>query len=57
MKRRKFQQIRETRDARGQTVVHRTLVREFALEVMPPLTPKELENLGKVQAAAGLFSE
>jgi hypothetical protein len=39
-------------DARGQKIRKGRLIDEFAIEVLPPLTPKELEQLKKEQALA-----
>lgn len=38
----------------GQEHVEQSWAREFALEVLPPLTPEELQRLAATQAAAGL---
>lgn len=54
LKNKKFLSIRSYRDrlTNRQVQEHR-LVPEFALEVLPPLTDKELEDLAKAQLAAG----
>jgi len=52
MKRRQFQDIREVKK-NGQDTVVRRLVKEFALEVLPPLTEEELNLLKAAQAAHG----
>lgn len=38
------------KDDRGNSVRKGRLVNEFAIEVLPPLTPAELEELGRTQA-------
>lgn len=51
---RKFLNIRVVRDPRTRVErVESSYVREFALEVLPPLTEKELHDLAVAQAAAG----
>lgn len=52
MKEREFQQIK-TLKKNGQIVVETRMVREFALEVLDPLTKDELARLAAAQAAAG----
>lgn len=50
----KFLNIRTIRDRRtGATRVESSWVREFALEILDPLTPEELQRLAIAQAAAG----
>ncbi len=54
MQERKFLQIREVRDRKTGTVRPETVwVREFAIEILPPLTPEELKQLATAQIAAG----
>ena len=54
MQERKFLQIREVRDRKTGTVRPETAwVREFAIEILPPLTPEELKQLATAQIAAG----
>jgi hypothetical protein len=54
LKERKFLNIKTHRDrATGQIVVTQNWVPEFALEVLPQLTEKELRQLAAAQAAAG----
>lgn len=53
LKEREFLSIRSTERGNKVFQEHR-YVREFALEVLPPLTSAELADLAKVQAAAGL---
>lgn len=48
---RKFQQVK-TKRVKGQLVNESRMVKEFAIEVMPPLTEDELRQLGDRQAAA-----
>lgn len=51
---RKFNHIGSTKDkATGQTVVTSKWVKEFSLEVLPPLTAEELSKLATAQIAAG----
>lgn len=52
MKRRQFQQIR-TFKKNGQIRVEHSMVREFALEVLPQLTAQEIRQLAASQSAAG----
>ncbi|WP_421991633.1 hypothetical protein [Roseococcus sp.] len=54
---RKFLDIRTRRGSNGQPIVSQRWVREFSLEVLPPLTPEELRSLAASQAAAGLFAD
>lgn len=54
---RRFLNIRVIKDTRtGTNRVETTNAREFALEVLPPLTKDELKDLAIAQAAAGTFS-
>lgn len=53
---RKFLNIRILKAPNGTPVVKHEYVREFAIEVLPPLTQQELDKLAAAQAAAGLFS-
>ena len=50
---REFLDIKVTKDSRGREQVKTRSVREFALEILDPLTPKELASLAAAQAAAG----
>jgi len=51
---RQFLNIRTVKDQRtGTNRVETTLAREFALEILPPLTKEELERLATSQIAAG----
>jgi hypothetical protein len=51
---RKFQDIRTVKDKRtGVPTVTSRWVREYAVEILPPLTQEELTNLAIAQAAAG----
>lgn len=56
MKARKFLNIRVRKMSNGQARVEKSYAQEFALEVLPPLTPDELARLAASQAAAGTFS-
>ncbi|QDH84022.1 hypothetical protein KMC60_gp54 [Achromobacter phage vB_AxyP_19-32_Axy11] len=53
MKERKFLNIRVGKDRAGREKVETSWVREFAIEVLPPLTQDELDDLRKAQIAAG----
>lgn len=53
LKERTFVSIKTRKDAKGQTIVEHQNAREFALEVLPQLTPEELAQLSAAQAAAG----
>lgn len=55
MKARKFLNIRVIKDktGRGNDRVESNYVPEFALEVLPPLTEKEIKQLAQAQIAAG----
>lgn len=54
---RRFLNIRVIKDTRtGTNRVETNNAREFALEVLPPLTKDELKDLAIAQAAAGTFS-
>lgn len=51
---RRFQNIRSHKDKRtGQIKVETPWAKEFAIEVLPPLTQRELDQLAAAQAAAG----
>lgn len=56
MKERKFLNIRVRKGSNGQVRIEKSMAQEFALEVLPPLTPAELSRLANAQAAAGTFS-
>jgi hypothetical protein len=53
MKRRKFLNIRTRKGNGDQIIVEQNWVKEFAIEVLPPLTPEELKRLATAQLAAG----
>lgn len=53
LKGRKFLQIRTKKSRNGEITVSSNWVREFALEVLPDLTPEELKKLAVTQAASG----
>ena len=54
MKARKFLSIRTFKDKKtGRIDVKQSWAPEFALEILPPLTQKQLDDLAKAQAAAG----
>ena len=51
---REFLNIRTRKDKRtGTDIVETKWAREFAIEILPPLAPDELENLKQAQIAAG----
>lgn len=52
LKDRKFLQVRKTKDRKGREVITKRWVSEFALEVLPNLTEKEVKELAIRQAAA-----
>lgn len=52
LKEREFLNIKTRKDSRGRTIVETGMAREFALEVLEPLTEKELNRLAASQAAA-----
>jgi hypothetical protein len=53
MRDRKFVDIRVKKDPRtGQEVVHRRMVKEFGLEILPPLTKAQLQTLATAQLSA-----
>jgi hypothetical protein len=54
---RQFLNIKTRKDNRGRTIVETSMVREFALEVLPQLTPQELAKLAAAQAAAAGMSD
>lgn len=58
MEARQFLNIRTYKDRKnnGQIVVEQSWSREFALEILDPLTPQELAALATTQAAAGGLS-
>ena len=54
LKARKFLDIKTRKDKRtGKTIITQRWVPEFAIEVLPMLTQKELDQLAAAQAAAG----
>lgn len=54
MNERKFLNIRTRKDKKnGQTIVEQSWAKEFALEILPQLTPEELKRLATAQMAAG----
>lgn len=53
MRDRKFLSIKTRKGSKGQTIVEQQMAREFALEVLPPLTEAELARLSTAQQAAG----
>lgn len=58
MQNRRFVNITITKErGTGREVVKTALAKEFAIEVLPPLTPRELARLATAQAAAGSVDE
>lgn len=49
-----FQSVRVTKQADGKDRIESKWVKEFAFEVLPPLTKQELADLATAQAAAGI---
>jgi hypothetical protein len=56
LEQRKFLNIRVKKASNGQTKVESGWVKEFSLDVLPPLTPAELAKLANAQAAAGVLN-
>lgn len=52
----KFLSIRVRKTADGREKIEQGWVKEFALEVLPPLTREEIAKLANAQAAAGVFN-
>lgn len=52
---RKFLNIRVIKSSGGKERVEHNWVKEFALEILPPLTKIEMDRLAAAQAAAGTF--
>jgi hypothetical protein len=57
MQERQCQIFTSTRDSRGNTVRKGKLIREFAIEIMPPLTVDELKELALKQAATNAIEK
>lgn len=57
LKNRKFLNISVKKGKNGQPRIEQGWVREFAVEVLPPLTPEELKQLGQAQLAAGSLND
>lgn len=53
LREREFLNVRTRKGKHGTTVVERGYVREFAIEVLPPLTQEDLAKLSASQMAAG----
>ena len=53
MRDRKFLSIKTRKGPKGQTIVEQQMVREFALEILPPLTEVELARLSAAQLSSG----
>ena len=52
LKNRRFLNVRERKDRDGKIHVETSWVKEFALEILPDLTPEELKQLATAQIAA-----
>ena len=52
LKNRRFLNVRERKDREGKIHVETSWVKEFALELLPDLTPEELKQLATAQIAA-----
>lgn len=57
LKSRKFLHVSVKKGRNGKERVEQQWVREFAIEVLPPLTPEELKQLGQAQLAAGSLND
>lgn len=57
LKERKFLNIRVTKGKNGRPNIQQAWVREFSIEVLPPLTQEELTNLAQAQIAAGSLND
>ena len=57
MKERRFLNIQVTKKANGNEKITQRWSKEFALEVLPPLTQDELKQLASAQLAAGIFND
>lgn len=57
LKERKFLNIRVTKGKNGRSNIQQGWVREFSIEVLPPLTQEELTNLAQAQIAAGSLND
>ncbi|MGL4616522.1 MAG: hypothetical protein ACRCVV_22045 [Shewanella sp.] len=51
IKERKYQGFRTVSHSNGEKTKEAVMMSEFAIEVLPPLTPEQLKDLAKVQAA------
>ena len=57
LKSRKFLHVSVKKGRNGKERVEQQWVREFAIEILPPLTPEELKQLGQAQLAAGSLND
>lgn len=57
LKTRKYQFFKPVKHPNGETTQESVLVNEFAIEVLPPLTPEELTALSVAQKAKGGISD
>lgn len=57
LKDKKFLKINVTKNAKGQEVIEKGWVRKFAIEIMDPLTPEELERIRISQLQSGSTSD
>lgn len=52
LKSREFNQVRTRRGPKGETIIEQRLVKEYSIVELEPLTPDELKELARQQAAA-----
>jgi hypothetical protein len=57
MDNRKFLNLRTRKLPNGQTRIEQSWAKEFALEILPQLTPAEISKLATAQAAAGTLND
>ena len=57
LKNRVFLNIRQVKGRNGVPRTESNYAKEFAIELMDPLTPRELAALANAQAAAGTFTQ
>ena len=57
MKERKWSSFYSVKGQKGGTIRKSRLINEFAIEVLPPLTPDELKDLAQRQAMSGSIDE
>jgi hypothetical protein len=57
LKSREYLSVSTTKDRRGNTIITSKYLPEFSIEVLPPLTEKELHELRVAQLQHGIDSE